>query len=264
MRDTRGRIAALLFLAVWGMAASVPAAERLALHYDVYYLAFRIVSVDVASNVEAEAYSATVALRTAGLFATFVPWQSNIIVSGRIDGSTLRPESYRASNAYRSRRQRIDLDYGSGDAVRGDVQGMLTDDERDEVPDALRLGTVDPVTAGALVARRLAATGTCAGTVPVFDGLRRYDLRYEDLGVAELERSSRDSYRGSARLCRATVDAIAGFLRSGEHANEHATELSAWLAPPVPGASPEAVRLELSGPRGTLRVHLARATPGVS
>jgi len=114
------------------------------------------------------------------------------------------------------------------------------------------------------VAQRLAATGTCAGTLPVFDGLRRYDLRYDDLGTTELEPSSHDSYRGSARHCRATVDPIAGFLRSGEHAGERATEMSAWLAPPFSGAAPVVVRMDLRGPRGTLHVHLARATPAPS
>src|SRR5262249_26857468 len=163
MRDRLGRVAALVLLAAWATAAPLWAAERLALHYDVYYLAFRIVSVDVASNVQAEAYSASVALRTTGVFATFGPWEANISATGCINRSTLRPAAYRARNEYRSRRQRIDLDYGSGDSVRGEVDGMLTDDPRDEVPDSLRPGTVDPVTAGALVARRLAATGTCAG-----------------------------------------------------------------------------------------------------
>jgi hypothetical protein len=113
------------------------------------------------------------------------------------------------------------------------------------------------VTAEAVVVRRLAATGTCAGTVRIFDGLRRYDLRYDDLGVRELEPSRHDSYRGSARLCRASVDPIAGFLRSGEQAGERATEVLAWLAPPVAGAAPVAVRIELSGTRGTLHAHLA-------
>jgi hypothetical protein len=173
----------------------------------------------------------------------------------------LRPSFYRVQSEYRDRAQRIDLEYGNAGRVGGGVDGVLTDGERDDVPEPLRAGTVDPVTAEAAVAQRLAATGTCAGTVRVFDGLRRYDLRYDDLGVRELEPSRHDSYRGSARLCQASVDPIAGFLRSGARAGERATEVSAWLAPAVAGAAPVAVRIDLSGARGTLHAYLAEVTP---
>jgi hypothetical protein len=189
----------------------------------------------------------------------FVRWQSRAVVHGRVDGATLRPSVYRAQSAYRDRQQRIDLTYDRAGTVRGDVDGLLTDGERDVVPDALRDGTVDPITATALLAQWLASTGSCTGTVPIFDGLRRYDLRYEDLGPAELAPSWRDPYRGPARLCRATVHSIAGFLRTGDRAGERATEVSTWLAPPLPGAMPIAVRIALRGTRGSLHVHLARA-----
>ena len=251
---------ALLMLLVWAGRADARPGQQLTLHYDIYYLAFHIVSIDVASHVEHQGYRTSVALRTAGVLALLAPWESRAVASGTVDGDTLRPASYQARSEYRERRQRIDLEYGSGGAVRGGADGPLSDGERDEVPADLRDGTVDPVTAGAAIAQRLAATGTCAGVVRVFDGLRRYDLWYEDLGMAELPPSRRDPFAGSARHCRATVHPIAGFLRTGDRAGERATELSAWLAPPVPGASPVTLRMDVTGTRGTLHVHLARAT----
>ena len=252
-------------LAVFMAAASTVAARPshgLALHYDVYYLMLPVLSIDVASQVDPTAYRTTVALRTAGLLAALAPWQSSAMAHGRVDGPMLRPAAYRADSTYRDRRQQIDLAYEDG-VARGDVDGMLSDGERDAVPEALREGTVDPITAGAVVAQRLAATGSCAGTVPIFDGLRRYDLRYEDLGMTDLPPSSRDPYHGRARLCRASVHSIAGFLRSGERSGERATEVVSWLAPPFPDAAPVAVRIDLRGTRGTLHVHLATAEPVV-
>jgi hypothetical protein len=237
------------------------AAQGLALHYDVYYLALPVLSVDVASRVDPGSYRTTVALRTAGILGVFAPWVSHATARGAVEGETVRPASYRAESEYRDREQQIDLRYERAGAVRGEVTGVLTDGERDDVPVALRDGTLDPVSASAALARRLATTGTCAGTVPVFDGLRRYDLRYEDLGTTELPASRRDPYRGAARHCRATIEPIAGFLRSGEHAGERATELSAWIAPPFDGAEPVTVRMDVEGSRGTLHAHLARVTP---
>jgi len=255
----RTALVLLMLLAPAGRAEARPA-QRLTLHYDIYYLAFRILSIDVASDVAQNGYRSTVALRTAGVLALLAPWESTATVNGTVEGGTLRPVVYHVRSEYRERHQQIDLVYASGGAVRGGVDGILSDGERDAVPTELRDGTVDPVTAGEAVAQRLADTGTCAGIVRIFDGLRRYDLRYEDLGMAELPPSGRDAFSGSARHCRATVDPIAGFLRTGDHAGERATELSVWLAAPVPGATPTTVRMDVVGTHGTLHVHLGRAT----
>jgi len=246
----------LLFLLLAGPAA---AAQRLALHYDVYYLLLPVLSVDVASDTAPATYHTRVALRTAGLLATLVPWHSEAVAHGRIAHGELVPDGYRASSAYRERRQEIDLEYAAGGTVRGSVDGVLTDGDREEVPDDLRQKTVDPITASAVVAQRLAATGSCAGVVPIFDGLRRYDLVYEDLGMTEMETSRRDPYHGPARLCRASVRSIAGFLRTGDRAGERASEIRTWLAAPFAGAAPVAVRIDLAGTRGTLHAHLASA-----
>ena len=258
--DVRRRLGAALGLVALLGATRAAAASSMTLHYDVYFLALRVVSADVASRVDEGRYRATVALRAVGLLSMLGSWVSEARTAGVVDGEALRPASYRVDSAYRDRQQRIDLEYDPGGTVRSDVEGVLSDGERDDVPARLRSDTVDPVTAGAMLAQRLATAGTCAGTLHVFDGLRRYDLRYEDLGEADLAPSSRDAYRGAARLCRGHVEPIAGFLRSGEHAGEQATDVSAWLAPPVPGAPPATVRMDVAGTRGTLHVHLARAT----
>jgi hypothetical protein len=235
--------------------------ESLTLHYDIYYRVFPVLSVDVASRVDGDGYRTTVALRTSGLLSIVAPWESRAMAGGTIDDGMLRPAFYRAQSAYRSRRQRIDLAYASTGAVHGEVDGRLSDGEREAVPDWLRDGTVDPITASAVTAQRLATTGSCAGTVPIFDGLRRYDLHYADLGMTTIPPSGRDPYQGPVRHCRASVHSIAGFLRTGDRAGERATELSAWLAPPVPGAAPVAVRIEVSGTSGRLHAHLTSASP---
>ena len=251
----------LFVLSTCSKSLAAHAAQELALHYDVYYLVLPVLSVDVASSLDADRYSTTVSLRTAGVLGFFASWSSRATARGGIDRGVVRPSSYRVDSAYRDRTQQIDLEYGRAGMVHGAVTGILTDGERDDVPGALRDGTLDPVSASAALGRRLAATGSCAGIVQVFDGIRRYDLRYEDLGTAQLPPSRRDPYRGPARHCRATIDPIAGFLRTGEHAGERATELDAWLAPPLDGAEPVTVRMDVEGARGTLHAHLARATP---
>jgi hypothetical protein len=259
MRRRSAALVLVLLVPLLLLAGPARAAQRLVLHYDVYYLLLPVLSVDVATDTVSATYRTRVALRTAGIFATLAPWHSEAVAHGRIADGELVPAAYRASSAFRERRQQIDLEYADGGAVRGSVNGVLTDGDREQVSEDLRQGTVDPITASAVVAQRLAATGSCAGVVPIFDGLRRYDLVYEDLGMTEIGPSRRDPYRGAARLCRASVRSIAGFLRTGDRAGERATEIRTWLAPPFAGAAPVAVRIDLSGTRGTLHAHLASA-----
>jgi hypothetical protein len=247
-----------VILAVCVAFCSPVQARELSLRYDGYYLVFRVISIEAVSSVEPAAYRTNVTLRTTGLLRALGRWQSTATATGAVDGAFLRPAFYGASSEFRDRRQRVALEYDSSGSVRADVEGVLTDGERDDVPVVLRDGTVDPLTATVTLPRRIVASGTCAGTIRVFDGLRRYDLRYEDLGSVELEPSSRDDYQGTARYCRATVEPLAGFVRSGEGAGEAASEMSVWLAPPVPGSPPVAVRIDLTSARGTLHLHLAR------
>ncbi len=252
-------LVAVLVVSTCSKRMEALAAQDLALHYDVYYLALPIITLDVASRVVQGAYSTSVAVRTAGLLGFFAPWESQVTANGAIEGAVVRPTSYRAASAYRGRAQQIELEYGRAGAVQTAVHGVLSDGTREQVPDALRDGTLDPVSASALLTRRLAATGTCSGTIAIFDGLRRYDVRCDDLGTADLPPSRHDRYRGPARHCHAAIDVIAGELRSGESA-----ELSAWLAPPVEGADPVTVRLDLESAIATLHVHLARVEPLVA
>jgi hypothetical protein len=252
----------LLSLVLGACLLSSPAlgARELALQYDGYYLLFHVISIDTTSSIDPPAYRTNMTLRTTGLLGALGRWQSTATATGAVDRGLLRPVFYDARSEFRDRRQRVALEYDASGSVRADVEGMLTDGERDDVPVPLRDGTMDPVTATISLPSRLVSTGTCAGIMRVFDGLRRYDLRYEDLGSVDLEPSSRDSYRGRARHCRATVEPVAGFLRSGEGSGERATRMSVWLAPPFPGANPVAVRIDLESTRGTLHLHLARAT----
>ena len=132
--------------------------------------------------------------------------------------------------------------------------------ERDVVPDALQQATVDPLTASLLT------VGTeCRGLVPVFDGRRRYDLRLEELPPATVPWSRGALYAGSARRCRAIVEARAGFWRDDPRDSETPTTLDYWIASPGERLPPVPVYLELSGARGTLgdRPHEG-ARPGLA
>jgi hypothetical protein len=144
-------------------------------------------------------------------------------------------------------------------------ENVLGDDyTRDEVPAALRAGTIDPLTEIASMSQQLAHGAGCAGVRSVFDGLRRYDLVYEDRGVTELESSSYDHYAGRARECRSVVKPIAGFWKPKDEKGESLTSITAWLMPPRPGLEPVPVRMSVEGQRGSLSIHLTKVSGATS
>src|SRR5262249_60543501 len=103
----------------------------------------------------------------------------------------------------------------------------------------------------------------CGGAGHVFDGPRRYDTGYQDLGEREPEPSTRDAYRGRARVCRSYIRPIAGFWKSKDEQTQALTEVTAWLMPVRPGLDAVPVRLEVNGPRGVLQIHLGSVSvPG--
>ena len=241
-------LAALAFL----VRAAYAGDFSLALDYDVRWGPFRILSMELTSEVAGDRYQATSVLETRGTIGLLFPWRSRAESSGRRDGPALRPERHRADGTYRSERRTVDIEYRRDGAVSASITPPPEEDVR--VPDELQRETVDPLTAG-----MLAVEDGCRGRVPVFDGRRRYDLRLEELAPGTVPESKGALYAGSARRCRAVVEARAGFWRFDPRDDSEPTILDFWIASPRGGMPPVPVYLELTGARGTLAIVLTKA-----
>lgn len=231
--------------------------STLALRYDVHYGPLRLLSIETTSTVGDAHYRVRSQMETTGAIGYLFPWRARSESEGVREQATLRPQRHRSDGRFRGESRVVELDYDADGDVRARIEPPPDDDARDAVPAALQHATLDPLTAS--LASLLA---DCTGTLPVFDGRRRYDLRLEELAPAQLERSSRRLYAGPARRCRATVEARAGFWRTDPRDSETPTTLDFWIATPAPGIAPVPVYLELSGARGTLSIDLTDVRPG--
>ena len=260
-------VLALLVLACSGRAGAASESD-LDLRYDAYYSLFRVLTIESRSRVERDAYDVRSTMETVGFIGALFPWTYRSEVQGRIDDGRLAPDRFQSRSEFHGRVQQVELRYEGADPVVDKLESFTSDVlgkgyRRDEVPPELRAGTIDPLTEITALAHGLAHGESCAGTRHVFDGLRRYDTVYEDLGEQTLEPSRRDPYRGRARVCRSYIRAIAGFWKSKDERNEALTQVTAWLMPVRPGLAPVPVRLEVSAPRGDLDIHLGKVSvPG--
>jgi len=267
-RRAAGAVLVLLLLSDPAAAAAPPlpnvAQRALELSYDVYYSVMRLLTIRSRARVEPDVYSLQSQMETVGLVGTLFPWSYRSEVHGKVRGSKLAPDVFSSRSEFRETVQQVSLRYGENGPV-GDVTpfglDILGEDyTREEVPAELRSGTIDPLTEIAALTQQLARGDGCAGVRNVYDGLRRYDVVYEDLGETELEASSYDAYAGKARQCRSRLLPIAGFWKPKDDAErDNVTAITAWLMPPLPGAAPAPVRLMVEGRRGTLSIHLTEA-----
>ena len=259
-RRLAGAVIGLLVLAGSPHAGAASESD-LALRYDVYYSVLRVLRIESRWRIEQDAYDVQSTMESVGLVGALFPWSYRSEVQGRIEGGRLAPDRFQSRSEFHGKIQQVELRYEGADPVVDKLEAF-TDDvlgkgyRRDDVPPELRTGTIDPLTEITALAHDLAHGEGCAGTRHVFDGVRRYDTVYEDLGEQTLKPSRRDAYHGPARVCRSHIRPIAGFWKSKDQRLEALTQVTAWLMPVRPGLSPVPVRLEVAGPRGDLEIHL--------
>src|SRR5262249_41214826 len=124
------------------------------------------------------------------------------------------------------------------------------------VPASATRGTVDNMTAYFLLERQLARTGSCALTVPVFDGVYRYDLFFTDGGRHTLKAAGGQSFDGGTIACRMRREILAPL--SGSELNQGARAGTIWYARLIPSASVMVpVRMNMDTQIGSVDGYLA-------
>jgi hypothetical protein len=252
---------ALGAFAAGAVAAAEPvAASRVDLAYEIYSGGFHVLSLDLDLGVGAAGYDVTAKYRTTGVVGWLFPWKSVARSEGAVGPHGMEPRHHRTVGEFRGRTRTVEIDYHDGEvaAVRLDP-APSDDEERDEVPAALRRGALDPMTAILGMVRVVSDGRTCDGRLPVFDGRRRYDFVVRSKGEQKLAPSSLSSYSGTALRCDFDYEQIAGHWRRRNPDESQRSRIRtgrAWLAPVIPGAPVTPVRVEIDGDWGMTIAHL--------
>jgi hypothetical protein len=242
--------AALLVAGLLGVV--LPASTRTVTEYDVRFGPLRLLELRATIAIDGGRYQAESHMRTVGMAGVLFPWTSRANTEGRLEPERLRPIRHLGRGEFRGQQRAVVIDYREAGEVSAVVEPRPEQDARDAVPAALQQRTIDPLTA------TLAAIAfDCRGTLPVFDGRRRYDMRLRDMGEADVPAASNGTYRGRARHCRAEIHSLAGLRRDGDD-DERPAQLDYWIAAPRADAPAVPVYLELSAPRGTLAIELTK------
>jgi len=240
---------AVALLALPGLAG----ASGVSLEYEVRYGPLTLIEARSTTRFDGDSYESSNEMHTVGVIGLLFPWTAESHTSGATQGAAFTPSRHWSHGQFRGVDRRVAIDYAPDGAVRARVDPDADADARDTVPIEQQQSTIDPLTAGLVM-----AASNCAGTLHIFDGRRRYDMLLGDQGEAAVP-SGGGIYHGMARHCRATIIPFAGFARRDTQEDERPTQLDSWTAVPRPGLVPVPVYLELRAPRGTLGIPLTAA-----
>jgi hypothetical protein len=184
-----GKIRALglvLMLAAGPAQAAEPAApaKSLEAEYAVTWMGFPVYAARLTVAWNGERYRLRFQAEAVGLLrfaahTTTIDWET----TGRRAKGEVRPERFLQANTFRRQTRRITLAYSAKGPPAVSVVPPESPGKRPPVPEPLRAGTLDPLSATfAAVAMPLDRT-TCGYSAKVFEGLRRTDVRLEHAGV---------------------------------------------------------------------------------
>jgi len=256
-----GAIAASV--ALWAaatIAASSADPDRIEMHIEMFGLAGAHVATNRTVVEETtDRYAITTDAESRGIAAVLVPLTSHSQVRGRLGAGVVQPQAYRGE----VHRNGVDtlsrVDYAADGTVAGESTPPAVTAR--PVTPALMRGTVDQLTALFMMERQLAARGSCAGHLSVFDGRRRYNLHFRDAAAETMPAPAARSVVAMAQVCHMRREAIAGFAdESGTSEGAHAGKL--WYARLLPGDVMIPVQMEFATEFGGVTGYLSELRGG--
>lgn len=187
-RPRRPVAATALLAAALVLAAPAPARPNgLDARYEVSVAGIRIAELALTLVPEADLTRARLAMESLGLAAAWSGARSELVAAIRRDGTgEPLPQRFDARLSKRDRERAVTLRYDAAGAIAGIEIRSQGRPRESEVPEALRLGTVDPLTAlerlRVWLPRVAEGRGPELVTLPIFDGRKRLDLEARYVG----------------------------------------------------------------------------------
>jgi len=248
-------------------AASGPAAARtpVTLGFDAYGGGLFLVHGEMTLDLDAHAYSVALEARGGRLVDFLTRWSYSARGEGTVGPDGIHPRRFLGERHLRGRTDVVELRHQPSGAIA--VTYRPASEDLGKVPAELRRDALDPVATAVAVLAAARTEGGCAGTWPVYDGRRRYDLVAVARGPDAIRPGGYSIFAGPAQRCAVTMRPVAGFdpawkgtiLREGV---ERTADV--WFGPLGPDRSLVPVRIQVDLDWGSLVLHLvsvAEAAP---
>jgi len=261
-------LAALAF-AVPALAAKLPEPKPItadvAAHYEVYGGGLHLLDADLNIKVDPKKYDARLTARTRGTIGDLFPWWDDVHSSGNVRMHEMQTMQHVSANSWLGKERSVTLIYdGKGGFLKKVVAPAPGEENRDEVAPELTQNTMDLMSAALTLLQRVTQGESCNQTIAVYDGRRRFNLKFYEIQFERLPVSRIGIFRGAARRCDMTIERVAGFWKKYQtewtEDGDAKLKLSFWLATIAPGGPEIPVLARTYGDFGTVFIHLVGGT----
>lgn len=230
--------------------------------YEVHALGGTVLELEARFELTERGYRVETRMRTRGIAAVLVAAENVSRAEGGWAGDRPAPAEFLSEGTWRGSTRRIALGWRGAEPRVLELVPPEPEAERERVPEAMQIGTVDILSAFAGLARHVGRAGHCDLAAPIFDGRRRNDFATRSEG-REVIRPWRGAWHGEALRCGYEGRMVAGFRRDRDRARDAEPQRgTAWIAAPYPGAPAIPVRLDIpSRMLGSMTAVLVRAEP---
>ncbi len=246
-------------------AAPPPVTANVHAQYEIYGGGFQLLDADLDINVGAQKYDARLRARTDGFLGRVAPWSDDVHAAGNRGAREMQPVAYTSANTWRGKERSVTLVYDGKGGFKSKFAVPAPEQEnREEVAPELTRNTMDLMSATLTLLQRVTQGESCNQTIAVYDGRRRFNLKFYEVQFERLPESHIGIFHGAARRCDMTIERVAGFWKKFQtdwtEDGDAKMKLSFWLAPITPNGPQIPVLARTYGAFETVFIHLVGGT----
>ena len=246
---TIGIVAALQMIVGVAFAAN----RNIDLLYDISWGALHL--AEATSRWEMQDDKAVIlgSVKSDGIAALVSGFQSASSAEIKFHASEWHPIYLSLSRITKSKQIASSVHWSASGDILSDVQQPAPDlDKVFPILDKLKQNVIDPYSAVMRQLDYIAANGKCVGSYAIYDGLRRFEMQFDTVGIIELVADRPFGFDGQALHCQITVFPKGGHrIESSWHKKpDKDRQLSVYLGR-FPGDLVLPVRVEIDAPIGT-------------
>lgn len=261
------RLACLVFTASLLPASAQAETEKQTMIYEVYAGGFHAVQAILDISFEKnDQYDLVLNAHTRGFLGKLAPWDGTFESHGWVVKEEYRPKLHKSTTTWRDETEIKEYNYKKN---REFDELLITDHDKPthkkKVSKEMTDGTTDVLTATLMAMKHVGAGNDCQGTSEVFDGKRRFEMKFNHEGKEDLISSRYNIYNGPSTKCTVEVVPIAGnwhkkprgWMSIQEQGRERGTMPTVWMAKLSEDGPAVPVKILVKTAYGALYMHLA-------
>ena len=204
-------------------------ADRVQLSYEGFLGPLFVISGVVELNLAAVSYEVKTTSTTEGFGAWFFPWRNEAVSVGMNINGEIHPKNFQMKAKWNHRERHVELLFGNLYPEIKKITPLATMVENTPIQTGLTSETIDPLAMAVMLMIKIGRAERWPGKIRVFDGRRRYDLRFSEATGKGLEKKSPTILGGSTRSCAMSIKRIAGFWKESEIITKSEGSPRIWL-----------------------------------